>query len=458
METASRFAIAFVLNAAWQVPLVAVAAAAGGRLLPSAAARHRLLLAALAASLVVPIAGSLGSRGARPSAGAGAGSAPPGHAEGAIAGVGRLGPASSRSLAPSPRVANGVGALYLASLILAAARRGRSWRRAVALRRTVLATPLPEVVRVEAERCRRSLGLALGEVAVRLSPAVASPVTFDMAPAVILLPTGLVASWTHDELAAALGHEMAHVKRRDFAWNAAAELAAVPIAFHPATAWLLGRIRQTRELACDALVAERVIEPRAYARALAALARSLAPAPSYTLGVADAGILEERVMSLVTGRARRRAGVLPSVAAAVVLAAASVAAASFAVGVEAGSDAADVVGSWTGRVEEMGDVPAVDLKIGEKDRRLSGQVTFYAVRVGPQGPTVEGKDVVEMLEPRLDGKRLQFKVKNPRGETVAMVLTLTGKDQGELSTRGVTSDGGPNPASRELLVKMKRAK
>jgi beta-lactamase regulating signal transducer with metallopeptidase domain len=303
METASRFAIAFV---------------------------------ALAASLVLPIAGSFGSSGARPSAAAGAGSAPPGHPDGAVAGATRLGRASSRSLAPSRRVTNGVGALYLASLILAAARQGRSWRRAAALRRSVLAAPLG-AVRVEAERCRQSLGLALGDVAVRLSSAVASPVTLGTARAVILLPAGLVASWSREELAAALGHEMAHVRRRDFAWNAAAELAAVPIAFHPATAWLLGRIRQARELACDALVGERVLEPRAYARALAALARSLAPAPSYTLGVADAGILEERVMSLVTGRARRKGGVLSSVAAALLLVVASAVTASHAVAVEAGS-------------------------------------------------------------------------------------------------------------------------
>ena len=39
-----------------------------------------------------------------------------------------------------------------------------------------------------------------------------------------------------------------------------------------------------------------------------------------------------------------------------------------------------------------------------------------------------------------------------------MVLKLTGKDEGELSTRGVTSDGGEHPATRELLVKMKRVR
>jgi hypothetical protein len=39
-----------------------------------------------------------------------------------------------------------------------------------------------------------------------------------------------------------------------------------------------------------------------------------------------------------------------------------------------------------------------------------------------------------------------------------MVLKLTGQDEGELSTREVTSDGSPHPATRELVVKMKWAK
>jgi beta-lactamase regulating signal transducer with metallopeptidase domain len=410
METASRFAIAFVLNAAWQVPLVALAAGAGGRLLPTAAARHRLLLAALAASLVLPIAGSL-------------------------------------------------GALYLASLILAAARRGRSWRRAVALRRSVLVAPLPGAVRVEAERCRQRLGLALGDVAVRLSSAVASPVTLGTAGAVILLPAGVVASWSREELAAALGHEMAHVRRRDFAWNAAAELAALPIAFHPATAWLLGRIRQARELACDALVAERVLEPRAYARALAALARSLAPAPSYTLGVADAGILEERVMSLVTGRARRKARVLSSVAAALLLAVASAVAASHAVAVEAGSGPAAVVGFWKGRVAQWGDLPSVDLKIAEKDEKLSGRATFYLIHESADGRReVGGKDEIDMMEPSFDGRRLSFKLKSPDGKTHSIELRLTGEGQAdyvEVSAGAEVDAEGHNP---ELVVKMTRSK
>jgi beta-lactamase regulating signal transducer with metallopeptidase domain len=455
METASRLALAFVLNAAWQLPLVALTALLGTRLLRSPAARHRLMLATLGCSVVLPIAGSLGS--GRWRASVAIAPAPPGAPSiGATAWTGVRQPPPG-SLAPSPRVANAVAVLYLASLILAAARRGRSWRGAMTLRRSALAAPLPEAVEAEAERCRRRLGL--GDVAVKLSPDVSSPVTLGAARPVILLPTGLVSSWKREELAAVLGHEMAHVRRRDFAWNAAAELAAMPIAFHPATAWLLRRIRQARELACDALVAERVLEPRAYARALAALARSLAPAPAYTLGVADAGILEERVMSLVSGRARRQAGVLSSVAAALLLAAASVVAASYAVAVKSGAGADAVVGSWIGRVAQWGDLPSVDLKIAEKDGKLSGLATFYLIHESADGRReVGGKDEVDMLELSFDGRRLAFKLKSPDGKTHSIELRLTGEAEADYVEVGPPASASADGQVSDLVVKMKRSK
>jgi bla regulator protein blaR1 len=451
MAGASRFVVAFVLNAAWQVPLVALAAGLGAKLQGSAAARHRLGIAALAGSVVLPIAGILGSRLWRPSAAA-APSAPAGVSRG-VGTWARLGRAPASPLVPSPRVVTGVAALYLAGLVLTVTRRGRSWRRARALRRSALRGPLPEAVRIEAERCRRRLGL--GDVAVRLSPAVDSPVALGARRPLILLPAHLAASWPPEELAAALAHEMAHVRRRDFAWNAAAELAAIPIAFHPVTARLLRGIRQARELACDALVAERVLEARRYARALAALARSLAPAPAYTLGVADAGILEERVMSLVTGRSHRRTSVLGSLAAVLLLAAASAAATSHTVAVEAESGTGAVVGFWKGRVAQWGELPAVDLKIDEKDGTLRGRATFYLIHESADGRReVGGKDEIDVMAPSFDGRRLSFKLKSPDGKTHSIELRLTGEGQADYVEVGA----GAEAHAPDLVVKMKRSK
>ena len=460
MENASRLVIAFVLNAAWQIPLVALAAATGARLLPSSSARHRILLAAVGLSLLAPAASLLTGAGAGPAT-------REREARPATASAGNVGAwpgwrtdSPRPSIAPAPLVGRVVVAVYLASLIVVARRRARAWSGTAVLRRSALDAPLPEALQSVAEECAGRLGLGLRDVAIRLSPAVASPATLGARRPLILVPAALAGVLDRDQLTAALGHEMAHVRRRDFAWNAAAELASWPVAFHPAIGWLRRRLRQSRELACDALVAERVLEPRTYARALAGLARVIAPAPALALGVADAGILEERVMSLITGRARRRAGIVASLAASSMLAAASVVAATSAVAVDSrAAGTAAILGSWSGRIPETEDVPAADLKIVEKDGKLSGRVTFYLIHATADGRRqVGGKEDIDMLEPGFDGQRLTFKLKNPRGETVSMALRLTGDGEGELATQVTVGDRGAGTESRGMVVKMKRVK
>jgi len=101
----------------------------------------------------------------------------------------------------------------------------------------------------------------------------------------------------------AIGHEFIHVARRDYFLNFLYELIYLPLSFHPATAVLRRRIKQTRELCCDELVAERVLDRETYARSLVRLA-SDTPAlrrlsVTTTVGIADADILEVRIMSLL---------------------------------------------------------------------------------------------------------------------------------------------------------------
>src|SRR5262245_3415191 len=94
---------------------------------------------------------------------------------------------------------------------------------------------------------------------------------------------------------------MAHIKRRDFALNLIYELLSLPLAFHPAILFIKRRIKETRELACDELVTERLLDASDYARSLLRLADSamVIRRRAYTLGVFDADILEERIMKLV---------------------------------------------------------------------------------------------------------------------------------------------------------------
>jgi hypothetical protein len=130
------------------------------------------------------------------------------------------------------------------------------------------------------------------------------PVTIGLAHPVVILPETLLHEGNTELLTSAIGHEFIHVARNDYALNFIYELLYLPLSFHPAAALLRRRIKQTRELCCDELVAARLLNAEVYARSLLRLAGS-APtlrrlSVTTTVGIADADILEARIMSLLT--------------------------------------------------------------------------------------------------------------------------------------------------------------
>ena len=92
--------------------------------------------------------------------------------------------------------------------------------------------------------------------------------------------------------------------RRDFAWNILYELLFLPVAFHPAAMWMRREIARTREMACDELVAGRLLEPAVYVQSILSIAARMSGAGKlgYALGVFDGDMLEERVRRLLEGR------------------------------------------------------------------------------------------------------------------------------------------------------------
>jgi beta-lactamase regulating signal transducer with metallopeptidase domain len=95
---------------------------------------------------------------------------------------------------------------------------------------------------------------------------------------------------------------MAHIQRRDFAWNLLCEVMSLPVSYHPAV-WMLKReIRQFREMACDDLVTGRLINRQDYACSIVRIAESVATSPKagWALGVFDSGNLERRISRLTS--------------------------------------------------------------------------------------------------------------------------------------------------------------
>ena len=302
METISRYLLTFLLNSLWQIPLAAGVAALACRMLRRGPASHRhaVWVAALVAAVLLPVA-SL--RPGQPTPGPQFAASLADGAVGNLA-VGR--PAKApRAPTPAPAARTVSLAKTTASILLGAyllfvlfrfARLGWASMRTVQIRSTARNTAIPDTLDRVWMRCQEAFGLSGVELLV--SAQVSGPVA---AGGAIILPESMLGETSEDVLTTAVGHEMAHIARRDFGCNVVYELLHLPIAFHPA-AWLIHReIERTREMACDELVTHRLMDAGVYARSIMSIASGMMalPKPGYTLGVFDGDILEERIRRLV---------------------------------------------------------------------------------------------------------------------------------------------------------------
>ncbi len=147
------------------------------------------------------------------------------------------------------------------------------------------------------DRLRRRLGIARPVGLVR-SARVGVPVVVGWLRPTILLPAaGGGDPVEHAE--AILLHELAHVRRGDYAWNILLRMVEAAYWPHP-LAWLLGRaVAESRELACDAFCVHGLGGPASYKEALLAMAEGLArPGPALGLAMARPSRLARRVAAL----------------------------------------------------------------------------------------------------------------------------------------------------------------
>ena len=138
----------------------------------------------------------------------------------------------------------------------------------------------------------------------------------------ILLPPATAMGLTPQQLEAVLAHELAHVRRHDYAVNVAQMLAETVLFYHPVVWWVSRQIRIERELCCDDIAVQSCGDPVGYARALTALARQRLSAPQLSM-TATGGSLKYRVQRLlgITPRERGPSGAPGVIAVSVAVAA-----------------------------------------------------------------------------------------------------------------------------------------
>lgn len=422
----NELVLTFVLNALWQVPAAVAAGLLGDLLLRRAPASHRhvLWVAVLAAAVALPAA-SLWTPDLPENAAAST-SAVTATAKGWTDWI----PDGGGRPAPvSPTASTIVALLYGLSVAIHGIRLGRAWWRADRLARGAHPLRVPD-------------GLAPG-VEVLGSPDIAGPVTMGAFRPILLLPSRFLDSASPEELTAALGHEMAHVRRRDYAVHLLCEILLLPVAFHPA-AWLVRRrLAQTREMACDEAVLE-ILRPRVYARSLLSLAAASAglPRPSTTLGVLDAHTLEVRMKRILDHGPRLGTRPARAILGAALLLLAGTAAASTLFSVEAvatGTESlAPFVGTWSGDwpadpADNEGGKPmrALDVEVHPGGRIVT---TWYRYQGGanPQkavhpvkGYTVEGNTL--KIDTHVEG--FTFAGKPAGTAEIKAALEIEGRDK-----------------------------
>ncbi len=138
-------------------------------------------------------------------------------------------------------------------------------------------------------------------VALLESTAIDDPVTVGVFHPAILLPSKVLPDLGEQELSAILAHEYGHIRRRDFPVHILCELISLPVAWHPGIRYLMSKISQARELACDDYAAARLGERRLYANTLLHLASLCLHVPrgnAAGLGIFDGDNLESRIKML----------------------------------------------------------------------------------------------------------------------------------------------------------------
>jgi beta-lactamase regulating signal transducer with metallopeptidase domain/HEAT repeat protein len=195
-----------------------------------------------------------------------------------------------------------IGVMLLSLRVLG----GYVWARRLVRVGTV---PVSDAIAEVAQRLAERLHVRAA-VRVLASTHAQVPMVIGFLKPVVLMPASLLTGLTPQQIEAILAHELAHVRRYDYALNVLQTIAETLMFYHPAMWWLSRRMRDEREQACDELaVALCGGDPYFYSRVLLKVEEwrsariTFAPA-------ATGGSLSARVRKLI-GEDDRRVDVGP---------------------------------------------------------------------------------------------------------------------------------------------------
>ncbi len=298
MSNVSSFALAYLINSSWQVPLLLGAALLAARLLNkvSAAVTHRMWVIALWLQVVLPALSSVSSPWTS-------------HAlslifrEGTVDSGVRIVWSQADIGSEWIHLPHWAGVLTLwlyGAVTLFFLLRLIYGLRAASI---LAGRARPVLLTSDAATCwnRCSSHFSIRGAQIRSLPDLFGPVTLGLDQAMVILPETLLDQVSPLILQAVFAHECAHIRRQDFIKNILNEVISLPLRYHPMFTITRAYVVESREMVCDAMAANAAGGWDHYARSLVRLASMLNQQQvhlSHAIGLFDANSFERRITML----------------------------------------------------------------------------------------------------------------------------------------------------------------
>jgi beta-lactamase regulating signal transducer with metallopeptidase domain len=293
-------------------------------------------------------------------------------------------------------------------------------------------------------------------VALLESTAIDDPVTVGVLHPAILLPRKVLPDLGEQEFSAVLMHEYGHIRRRDFLAHILCELISLPVAWHPGIRYLMSKISETRELACDDYAAGRLGKRRLYARTLVRLASLCLHTPrgnAVGLGIFDGENLETRIMMLTEKRlSLSRAGLMGlALAMSITFSAGAVLARAMSLQAisEPSNTAEKFAGTWHWMFNGKSFVTMILVRDGSG---FTGSVTPSRIALNHDGGLLradpsEDSAPKPITKARLEGSALRVTV-GDGNELFEFMVTLKDETHAEIHPKGAPPNMKPIPTEK----------
>jgi hypothetical protein len=271
-----------------------------------------------------------------------------------------------------------------------------------------------------------------------------------------LLPSKLLPVLGEQELSAVVAHEFGHIRRRDFLVHALCELISLPVAWHPGLRYLMSKVSQTREIACDDYAAARVGKRRSYANTLLRLASLCLHVPrdnAAGLGIFDGDNLEARIMMLTEKRISLSRARVIGLILAMSLTFGGGAILAHAMSLQAGSESSNTSDKFAGTWHWMFDGRSfATMTLVRSGSGYTGSVTESRISLKDDGGLLQA-DPAEDTTPkpitkaRLEGSELHVTV-GDGNEAFEFIVSLKDETHAEIHPKGAPPNMKPIPADR----------